>query len=29
MSNDLWSTPPEVFEALDKEFCFGFDVCGV
>ena len=27
MSNDLWSTPPEVFEALDKEFCFGFDVC--
>lgn len=27
MSNDLWATPPEVFEALDKEFCFGFDVC--
>ena len=27
MSNDLWSTPPEVFNALDKEFCFGFDVC--
>lgn len=27
MSNDKWSTPPEVFEALDKEFCFGFDVC--
>ncbi|AFV85252.1 phage N-6-adenine-methyltransferase [Alteromonas mediterranea] len=27
MSNDLWATPPEVFNALDKEFCFGFDVC--
>lgn len=27
MSNDLWATPPEVFEALDKEFFFGFDVC--
>ncbi len=27
MSNDLWATPPEVFEALDKEFYFGFDVC--
>lgn len=27
MSNDLWSTPPEVFNALDQEFCFGFDVC--
>ncbi len=27
MSNDLWATPPELFEALDKEFCFGFDVC--
>ena len=25
--SDLWATPPEVFEALDKEFCFGFDVC--
>ena len=27
MSNDLWSTPPEVFNALDMEFGFGFDVC--
>jgi phage N-6-adenine-methyltransferase len=27
MSNDLWSTPPEVFHALDLEFGFGFDVC--
>ena len=27
MSNDLWSTPPEVFTALDMEFLFGFDVC--
>ena len=27
MSNDLWSTPPEVFNALDKEFSFGVDVC--
>ena len=27
MSNDLWSTPPEVFNALDMEFKFDFDVC--
>ena len=27
MSNDLWATPPEVFNALDMEFGFGFDVC--
>lgn len=27
MSNDTWATPPELFNALDKEFCFGFDVC--
>ncbi len=27
MSNDLWATPPEVFNALDKEFSFGVDVC--
>lgn len=25
--SDLWSTPPEVFQALDLEFDFGFDVC--
>lgn len=27
MSNDTWATPPEIFHALDQEFCFGFDVC--
>tara|TARA_B100001063_G_scaffold246739_1_gene287314 strand:+ start:7432 stop:7968 length:537 start_codon:yes stop_codon:yes gene_type:complete len=27
MSNDTWATPPEIFHALDLEFCFGFDVC--
>tara|TARA_Y100000780_G_scaffold157791_1_gene142501 strand:- start:129 stop:641 length:513 start_codon:yes stop_codon:yes gene_type:complete len=27
MSNDCWSTPPEIFHALDLEFRFGFDVC--
>lgn len=27
MSNDTWSTPPEVFHALDQEFGFGHDVC--
>lgn len=27
MSNDLWATPPEVFNALAKEFNFGVDVC--
>lgn len=27
MSSDTWATPPELFNALDKEFCFGFDVC--
>lgn len=27
MSNDLWSTPSEVFNALDMEFGFVFDVC--
>lgn len=27
MSNDYWSTPPEIFHALDQEFRFGFDVC--
>lgn len=27
MSNDLWSTPPEVYRALNHEFRFGFDVC--
>lgn len=27
MSNDTWSTPPEIFHALDQEFGFGFDVC--
>lgn len=27
MSNDLWRTPPEIFEALNAEFIFGIDVC--
>lgn len=27
MANDLWRTPPEVFEALDQEFNFGLDIC--
>ncbi len=27
MSNDLWATPPAVFNALDSEFRFAFDVC--
>jgi hypothetical protein len=25
--SDDWSTPPNVFDALDKEFNFGLDVC--
>jgi len=24
---DNWSTPPELFQALDKEFCFTLDAC--
>jgi site-specific DNA-methyltransferase (adenine-specific) len=26
-NTDLWSTPQDTFDALDKEFHFGLDVC--